>query len=390
MPFAAALSTAFDARQAADEVCAEAARQMGNANAELAIAFYSPHHADSAGALARLLHSKLQVGCLIGCLGESIVGNRREVEGDPALSLWLGNWAGKVEIEPFRLQMSETSEGLELLGWPDNLLDADPNKSLMLAFGDPYSFPTAEIFLPRMNEDYPGLAVIGGMASSPTGASATSLVLNDDVAADGAVGVLLRGNLGWFTVVSQGCRPIGRPLVVTKGQDNVILELSGQQPLAYLQGLYNELEAHDRSLFERGLLLGVAISEYRDTFGRGDFIIRNLMGLDRGSGAMAINDRIRVGQTVQFQVRDGNSADEDLKLLLRAGRESGSKAKGGLLFTCNGRGSRMFSEPNHDAGAIQNELGPIPLAGFFAAGELGPVAGKNFIHGFTASAVFFA
>ena len=389
MPFAAALSTALDARQAVDEVCWQASQQLGDTRPELAIVFYSPHHADSAGPIARILHGKLQPRCLIGCLGESIVSNQYEVEQNPALSLWLGSWDGKAELEAFQLQMSETSEGISLLGWPDGLIDADPAKSLLLTLGDPYSFPTAEIYLPRVDDDYPGLAVVGGMASSPSGPSANSLILNDEAISEGAVGVLLKGDFPWRSVVSQGCRPIGRPLIVTKGQENIILELGGHRPLEYLQGLYDELPVRDRQLFERGLLLGVAISEYRDTFQRGDFLIRNLLGLDRGSGAMAISDRIRVGQTVQFQVRDGESADEDLRLLLQAARDSGMQAKGGLLFTCNGRGTHMFAEPNHDAGVIQSTVGPIPLAGFFAAGELGPVGGRNFIHGFTASAVFF-
>jgi small ligand-binding sensory domain FIST len=389
MAFAAALSTALDSRQAVDEVCREAGRQLGDARADLAIVFYSPHHADSAGPIARLLHGRLQPRCLIGCLGESIVSNRREIEADPALSLWLGEWNGNIGLETFHLVMSETSEGISLLGWPDGLLDADPKKSLLLAFGDPYTFPTAEIFLPRINDDYPGLAIAGGMASNPAGPNANSLILNDESAAEGAVGVLLTGEFSWRSVVSQGCRPIGRPLVVTKGHENIVSELSGQQPLAYLQSLYNQLPADERALFERGLLIGVAITEYRETFQRGDFLIRNLLGLDRGSGAMAMSDRSRIGQTVQFQIRDAASADEDLKALLRAQREAGLSAKGGLLFTCNGRGTKMFSEPNHDAGTIQDELGPVPLAGFFAAGELGPVGGRNFIHGFTASALFF-
>ncbi len=389
MPFAAALSTALDARQAVDEVCWEAKRQFGESRPELAIVFYSPHHADSVGPIARLLHGKLQPGCLIGCLGETIIGNRREVEGDPALSLWLGSWNGQATIEPFQLAMSETSEGIALLGWPDGIIDADPKQSLLLTFGDPYTFPAAELFLPRLNEDYPGLSAIGGMVSNPTGPSAGGLILNDEVVAEGAVGVLLQGNFPWRAVVSQGCRPIGRPLVITKGEGNVISEVGGLRPLDYLRGLYDDLPAHDRSLFEQGLLLGLAMNEYRDEFRSGDFLVRNLLGLDRAHGAMALADRIRVGQTVQFHVRDALSADEDLRLMLIHEREAGLQAKAGLLFSCNGRGTRLFSEPSHDAGSIQNELGPLPLAGFFAAGELGPVGGKNFIHGFTASAVFF-
>jgi small ligand-binding sensory domain FIST len=388
VPFAAALSTALDARQAVDEVCREASEQLG-CPPELALAFYSPHHADSAASIARVLAAKLQPRCLLGGLGESIVGNSREIEDHPALSLWLGSWASKVEIESFHLQVSRTSEGISLLGWPDGLIDADPARSLLITLGDPYTFPTAEIFLPRLNDDHPGLAVVGGMASSPGGPNAGSLILSDDVVTEGAAGVLLKGEFDWRSVVSQGCRPIGRPLIVTKGKDNIIVELGGQSPLNYLRALHEELNEHDRQLFERGLLLGIAMTEYRDTFGRGDFLIRNLLGMDRDTGAMAINDRIRVGQTVQFQVRDATSADEDLKQLLGAAKETGRHWQGGLLFTCNGRGTRMFSEPNHDAALIQHEVGPLPLAGFFAAGELGPVGGKNFIHGFTASTVLF-
>jgi len=389
MPFAAAISTALDAHQAVDEVCWEALRQMGDAKPELVVAFYSPHHADSAGPIARLLNGKLQPRCLIGCLGESIVGNRREVELDPALSLWIGNWNGRVEFSPFQLQMSETSEGYTLLGWPDALLEIDPKKSLMMAFGDPHTFPTAELFLPNLNDDQPGLSLVGGMASNPNGPNANSLILNDDVIPEGGVGVLLHGKFSFRTVVSQGCRPIGRPLIITKAQDNVVVELGGKRPLEYLQGLYNDLSPEDRSLFERGLLIGIAMTEYRESFHQGDFLIRNLLGIDRGSGVMAITDRVRVGQTVQFQVRDGASADSDLKALLHTERDRGMKAKSGLLFTCNGRGTRMFTEASHDAVAIQAEVGPLPLAGFFAAGEFGPVAGRNYIHGFTASAVFF-
>jgi len=389
MPFAASLSTAYDSRQAVDEVCAEAAGALGNGPPDLAVVFYSPHHADSAGPIARLLHGKLQPRCLIGCLGESIVGNAREVEEDPALSLWLGNWNGQAEIESFHLQMLQTADGYSLLGWPDALIDADPARTLLITLGDPYTFPSTEIFLPRLNEDSAGVAVIGGMASNPTGPSINNLIRNDEAAPEGAVGVLLRGDFPWRSVVSQGCRPIGRPLVITKGQENIIQELSGQTPLDYLRGLYDESAEGDRQLFERGLLLGVAISEYRDTFRRGDFLVRNLLGLDRNSGAMAVNDRLRVGQTVQFQVRDAASADEDLRTLLASTKAAGFRPSGGLLFTCNGRGTRLFGQPNHDASAIQQAFGPLPLAGFFAAGELGPVGGRNFIHGFTASSVLF-
>jgi small ligand-binding sensory domain FIST len=202
--------------------------------------------------------------------------------------------------------------------------------------------------------------------------------------------VLLQGDLKYRSVVSQGCRPIGKPLVVTKSRDNYILELGGKTPLIHLQNLWNELGDRDQNLVQQGMHLGVVINEYRDTFQRGDFLVRNVLGIDRNTGALGVTDRIRVGQTVQFHVRDAATADEDLRLLL----ESDAKAhagppRGALLFSCNGRGTRLFPQPNHDAGVIQELLGPVPLAGFFAQGELGPVGGQNFIHGFTASVLLF-
>jgi small ligand-binding sensory domain FIST len=206
----------------------------------------------------------------------------------------------------------------------------------------------------------------------------------------GAVGVLLQGELGIRSIVSQGCRPIGRHMVVTRAQDNVILELGGRPPLAQLQQLWQELTPEEQQLLQRGLHVGRVINEYQGEFQRGDFLVRNVLGLDRDNGSLAITDWIRVGQTVQFHVRDSQTADEDLHALLQIDLSAHERQPGGaLIFSCNGRGSRLFPAPHHDARAIRTEAGPIPLAGFFAAGELGPIGGQNFIHGFTASVVLF-
>ena len=203
---------------------------------------------------------------------------------------------------------------------------------------------------------------------------------------EGAVGVLLQGPLGLRSIVSQGCRPIGRHMVVTKAQDDIIFELGGRPPLAQLQELWQSLGPHERDLFQRGLHIGRVISEFQGDFQRGDFVIRNLTGIDKASGAIHITDRVRIGATIQFQVRDAATADEDLHALLQLDLSAHAKRPAGaLVFSCNGRGSRLFEEPHHDARAVRGEAGPIPLAGFFAAGELGPVGGQNFIHGFTAS-----
>jgi small ligand-binding sensory domain FIST len=397
MPFAAALSTTAAAAQAVTEVCDRAGAVLGG-RADLAVLFFSAQHLGAAQALADGVTQRLAPGMLLGCVAEGVIGEGREVEGTPALALWLARWSRPVQVRPFHLVLEQTADGPSLFGWPDELLGAGgdearepfaPARSAVLLLGDPYTFPT-DLFLTRMNEDARGVPVLGGMASGISQAGECRLLQGGQVYDEGAVGVLLEGELGLRWIVSQGCRPIGRPLIVTKAQQNVIQELGGRPPLECLRELWPSLPARDQRLFQRGLHLGRVLNEYQGEFQRGDFLIRNVVGLERGSGALVINDHVRVGQTVQFQLRDAEAADEDLHALLQLDLHAHERRPGGaLLFSCNGRGTRLFEQPDHDATAICQETGPIPLAGFFAMGELGPVGGQNFIHGFTASVALF-
>jgi small ligand-binding sensory domain FIST len=388
MPFAAAVSTEPVASRAFDAACRPALEQLQGAP-DLALLFFSPHHLAAAADLAAAAQHQLGARCLVGCVGESIIGNDREIEDAPALSLWLARWPGAVDLTPFQLALEETSEGYTLLGWPDALEEADPARSAVLLLGDPYTFPV-DVFLEEMNESRRGVRVMGGMASGTRAPGECRLLAGDRAVNAGAVGVLLRGDIGLRCIVSQGCKPIGRPMIVTKAHDNVIAELGGKTPLRQLQELWPQLSQGDRQLMQRGLHVGRVINEYQGDFRRGDFLIRNVLGLDQESGALAITDRVRVGQTVQFHIRDAASADEDLRALLQLDVAAHEKRPAGALaFSCNGRGTRLFAEPNHDASAIRGEAGALPLAGFFAQGELGPVGGQNFIHGFTASVALF-
>jgi small ligand-binding sensory domain FIST len=388
MPFAAALATVADTQQALAQVCAAALGRL-QTSPDLAVLFYSPQHLRQARELAEQAQALLQPVCLLGCPGETIIGNDQEIEQGPALSLWLARWTRPVRPTPFHLYLEQTPEGLSLLGWPDELASADVRQAVLLLLADPYTFPI-DVFLQRVNEDYPGLRVLGGMASGTDGVGECRMVFQGATADQGAVGVLLEGPLQVRAVVSQGCRPIGQHLVVTRAKDNVISEVGGKSPLAYLQQLWPQLDPHNQQLLQQGLHLGRVTNEYQDTFRRGDFLVRNIMGLTKDSGALIVNDRVRVGQTVQFHVRDAASADEDLHELLRADRAAHTHPPAAaLLFSCNGRGTRLFAEPHHDARTLQAEAGNLPLAGFFARGELGPVGGQNFIHGFTASVLLF-
>jgi small ligand-binding sensory domain FIST len=388
MPFAATLSTTRDTARALDEVCAAAPAPLGGPP-DLAVVFFTPHHAPAAQELAAGLGERLGARCLLGCVAEAVIGNDQEVEDGPGLALWLARWKRAVTAKPFHLTLEGTADGPSIMGWPDALAGADAAKTAVLLLGDPFTFPV-DLGLQRVAEMAPGVRVLGGMASGIGAPGECRLLRGASVVDGGAVGVLLQGPLGLRSVVSQGCRPVGRHMVVTKAEDNIIYELSGKPPFERLQELWPTLSPEEQGLFRRGLHLGRVISEYRGDFQRGDFLVRNVLGLDRGSGAMAINDRVRVGQTVQFHVRDADTADEDLHALLQLDLHAHDRPPAGaLLFSCNGRGTRLFPGPHHDARAVRAEAGAIPVAGFFAQGELGPVGGQNFIHGFTASVALF-
>ena len=228
------------------------------------------------------------------------------------------------------------------------------------------------------------------MASGGHGPGENRLFYNSHEVRHGAIGLIIRGGPRVRSVVSQGCRPVGTHYVVTRAEGNVVHALGGVPPMQRIRELFDTLSDRDAELVRMGLHLGLAMSEYRDRFERGDFLISNVIGADPEAGSIALGTQVRVGQTVRFHVRDAETADEDLLNLLNADRAAHTAPpQAGLLFSCNGRGTRLFSEPNHDAAAVQKVAGPIPLAGFFAQGELGPIGGRNYVHGFTASIALF-
>jgi small ligand-binding sensory domain FIST len=383
---AAALSTAADTSAAVHEVCEQAREQLGGPP-DLAFAFFSTHHVARAESLAAEASRLLGTSCLLGASGESIVGTGREIEDGPALSLWLARWPGTT-ITPMHLEFERTPEGGALDGWPDAVVGEWPEGSFLIMLGDPFTFPT-DFLLERMNEDRPGVAVIGGMASASPEPGGNRLILGAKTLAEGAVAVHVSGAVRLRTVVSQGCRPIGKPLVVTKAERNVIQELGGRPALVQLREIFDALPTREQRLVQRALHVGRVVSEYQERFEQGDFLVRNVVGIDSQNGAVAIGDYIRPGQTVQFHIRDQEAADGELQQLLAAAAQQNRSPLGGLLFTCNGRGTRMFSQPHHDAESIGRAFGELPLAGFFAAGEIGPIGRQNFVHGFTASVALF-
>ena len=387
LKFAAALSTHRDAASAVEECCGKTSAELQE-TPDLAVLFLSHHFAAAADDLAARACDLLGTDQLLGCTAESLVGTGREVEDQPGASLWLARWP-QVSIRPFHLEFQRTREGDVFAGWPDELAGDWPAGSFLMVLADPYSFP-ADFLLERLNEDRPGIPAVGGMASGGHSPGESRLILGRQTYAEGAVGVLVHGPVRLRTIVSQGCRPIGQPFVVTKADRNILQQLGGRPALLQLKQIFDELPTRDQVLVQRGLHVGRAMTEYKDRFEQGDFLVQNVIGIDSNTGAIATGGYIRAGQTVQFHVRDQESADAELKQMLAAVKQTPQAAPAsGLLFTCNGRGSRMFKEASHDAGVIAKSLGDIPLAGFFAQGEIGPVGGQNFIHGFTASVALF-
>lgn len=388
--FAAALSTATETTDAVEQVVNELTRRLGDGSPpDLLICFATPHHAGGFDIIQRRIAGSLAPRLLAGVTAEGVIGVRREVEGHAGLSVLAGRLPG-AHLRPFSYGEIDWPAVLESPGALKQTihLDGQEIKAIVMV-ADPFSTPMAQT-LPAIGAAFPGVPLIGGMASGARSPGGNRLLLDGKIASDGAVGIAIGGDLRIDCTVSQGCRPIGKPLVITKSKRHVVQELGGRRALDVVQEMAGQLTEEDRALVEtKGLLVGRVINEYKPRFGRGDFLIRSLVDADQDAGYIVIGDpQTRVGQTIQFHVRDRRTAEEDFQLLLEAQKLHGGPA-GALLFSCNGRGCRLFERPDADASMIHDALGDLPLAGFFAAGEIGPIGNENFVHGHTASLVVF-
>ncbi len=361
--------------------CLAAAGESGVA-ADVAFVFFTAHHAEEAGNIVEKLWLKLDPQVMIGCSAGGVIGGEQEIEREPGLAVMVGQLPG-VSLHPFHIGIDDWGDVLRDNEALRSRIGCGPETRAIIGFGDPFTTPINQ-FLTTLDSAAPESPLVGGMASSARQPGQNLLIRNDEMLDGGFVGVSLSGPVEVQTIVSQGCRPVGRSMVITKGQKNVIEQLGGKPAMMVLKEMIDSLPPADKELLSHGLLIGRVISEYRETFGRGDFLVRNLTGVDQDSGAIAMTDHVRVGQTIQFHVRDAQTADEDLTLMLET-QAYGPAAAGALLFNCNGRGTNMFSQRSHDIEAARRAMPATPVAGFFAAGEIGPVGGRNFIHGHTAS-----
>ena len=383
MRFASALTTKTEWAEAVEDLGRQVATQLGLVKTELAVLFAHPKHASQIDTIIEAAQQAVGARHLIGCTGAGIIGTDQEVEEKPALSLLVGELPD-VEAFPFHLTEKDLEESTGPAFWHFQL-ELEPGAAPhFVVLVDPFTTRAMQL-IDALVEAYPQAPMVGGLASGAQQAGENRLFVDGQVYDEGAVGVGLIGKIALRTVVSQGCRPIGEPFTVTRADKNIVFELAGRPPMKILQEMLPQLPTRDRDLARSALFLGRVVNEYQEEFARGDFLIRNLIGSDPQSGALAVGDLMRTGQTVQFQVRDAETADEDLRHLLAKERsELGQQQpRGALLFSCLGRGERMYGTVDHDIKVVQETLGPVPAAGFFCNGEIGPVGQRAFIHGFT-------
>jgi small ligand-binding sensory domain FIST len=366
------------------EAAARAALRLGGMPADLVVVFAGTDNLDHADDGLAAVADRLGDAALIGCGAQGVVADGREIESG-GVAVWAASLGNGGSAETFHLEALQAGDAIAVAGMPNELGKGDA----MLLLADPYTFPV-EALLGELAVENPGMPVIGGIASAGGGPGMAVLMHDGRVEHEGAVGVTLTG-VDVRPCVSQGARPIGPEMVITAGDGNVIEELASQPALERIKEAIAELDTQERALAAQGLLLGIVIDPNQPEYERGDFLIRGLLDVDDETGTVTVGERVRIGQTVRLQVRDGDSADEDLRAVLDAQlRDLRHPPAGTLLFTCNGRGAGMFGVQDHDASALDYAFAGAPTAGFFCAGEIGPVGNRNFLHGFTATMAVFA
>ncbi|MDY7229194.1 FIST signal transduction protein [Hyalangium rubrum] len=390
MKWASALSRSGNLKEAVDQAVEELCLRLGSREPDLLIAFASPSLVEGAD-VAELLHARLPKAVLVGCSGEGIIGANHEVEGAPALSL-TGAILPGVRLVPFHLDMNQLPEpGEKPEAWHQLLRISPEARPSLLLVVDPFTCD-AEALVAGLDRAYPGALKVGGLASGSRMPGSTRLFLGGNSWRTGAVGLAMMGNVVVDSIVAQGCRPIGTPMLVTRCEGNELLKLNERSPIEVLRELHQSLDERDQALFRHSLFLGFEMKKDQVEYQQGDFLVRNIAGVDPQSGAITVGATLEPYQAVQFHLRDARTAAEDLTRMLHRYREERGQVaapRGALLFSCLGRGMHLYGRPDHDTSLFEGALGSVPLGGFFCNGEIGPVGGTTFLHGYTSAFALF-
>lgn len=355
----------------------------------LGLVFIAPPLFDHAPQILEILQVHARIPMLLGCSGAGLVAGAQEFEEEAGITLGL-YWLPDAELHAVRFQQEQLEDVTEPSQWHQRLGISPDSVTGWLAFVDPFHLDV-EKWLTQWNAAFAPSPIAGGLAGGVPGEQRTQIYLNGEVFEEGGVAVCIGGKVRLSTIVSQGCTPIGETWIVTKTDRNLIHKIANRPAYQVLVETFSQLPGDEQKKARGNLFLGLAINEYLEEFRRGDFLVRNLLGGDPATGNLAVDALPRPGQTIQFHRRDATAASEDLKAMLeQAWRElAGIPIYGGCLFVCNGRGKHLFSRPHHDAGLVQDRMGPLGLTGLFCNGELGPVGGRSFLHGYTASVALF-
>ncbi len=379
MRWASALAVDSPLEAAVAAAGAHVRAELGGGPADLLLVFVSGHHAAAFDRVPTLLAAHCPAATVLGCSAAGVIGGGHEVENRPAVALMAAVLPG-VELAAFYLDPEAPSVPAVPAG-------TEPPQFVLLA--DPFTFD-AERFVRALDVAFPGSRTVGGLASGGRQPGTNALFLGRRVHRGGCVGVALAGDVAVDAIVAQGCRPIGEPAFVTRCERNLLYELDGRRAADVLRALFDAAAPHERALFRDSLFLGIVMDEAQQTYRAGDFLIRNLLGLDPRSGALAVGAALRPGMIVQLHLRDAAASAHELRTLLAAHRaHAPAPPDGVLLFSCLGRGVRLYGTPDHDTGLLRAALGEVPIGGFFCNGEIGPVRGQTFLHGYTSACGLF-
>lgn len=387
MKWASAISTDRYLDRAVNEACDRIAADLGGLAPDLVLVFASPHYtgawADASGTIAR----RFPRARVIGCTGGGVIGAGRELESVPAVSITAAHLPG-VTLRTFHFEGAELSPTDGDARLVERTGVAQGEEATFIVLTDPFTFDSNTL-IRRLDALYPRAVKLGGLASGGRRPKDNVLFFDLSIHHSGAVGVSMTGDLAVETVVSQGCRPIGVPMIVTKHDENVVLELGSKPALTVLRDLFNGMNARDRELAQHSLFVGIEMRNQRE-YHQGDFLIRNIVGVDPKRQAIAIGTTLEPWQVVQFHLRDAETSSEDLaRLLDRTKSTTPGGPEGALLFSCLGRGEHLYGEPDHDSRLVQERFGTIALGGFFCNGEIGPVGDRTFLHGYTSAIGLF-
>ena len=363
--------------------------RLGAPRVTLGLVFMSPDYFPHAQSVLEILRVHAQIPLLLGCSSTGLIVAKQEFEAQSGVAVALYSMPA-AHLQATYITQEQIEQAKDPAFWHSQTGVSPDQINGWLAFLDPFHMD-CEAWLRSWNDAYPGHPILGGLASGDPQEQRTQVYLNGEVHENGAVAVSFSGAVQIMGMISQGCTPIGETWTITKAEGNLIHEIGNRRAYDVLMDTYNSLSADEQKNTQGNLFVGLVINEYLEEFHRGDFLIRNLLGVDPRSGILAVGAFPRQGQTIQFQRRDAKAATEDLlEMLVRTKSELGkASVLGGCLCCCNGRGERLFGAAHHDAQLVAEQLGAPALAGFFCNGEIGPVGRRNFLHGYTASLALF-